>query len=131
MGGAGQVGSRSDNTVRAMATSRKTIIETVPDTDENSQCGSSQQTTRVASQTAIGKAGGVLILMCWQSTSTVYEEIPSVCSQSIDSTVEQGTEPKALQYREVLGQSCRSFPVSEPTKAIKPSRPQRSCERRM
>ena len=31
---------KSDNTVRAMAMSRKTIFETVPDTDENSQSGS-------------------------------------------------------------------------------------------
>ena len=30
------------------------------------------------------------ILLCWRSTSTVYEEIPSVCSQSIDPTVDVG-----------------------------------------
>ena len=28
------------------------------------------------------------IPLCWRSTSTVYEEIPSVCSQFIDSTVD-------------------------------------------
>ena len=28
------------------------------------------------------------IPLCWRSTSTVYEEIPSVCSQSIDPTVD-------------------------------------------
>ena len=43
MGCAGWVGSKSDNTVRVMATNRKTFPETVPDTDENSQCSSPQQ----------------------------------------------------------------------------------------
>ena len=28
------------------------------------------------------------ILLCWRSKSTVNEKIPSVCSQSIDSTVD-------------------------------------------
>ena len=28
------------------------------------------------------------IPLCWRSTGTVYEEIPSVCSQSIDPTVD-------------------------------------------
>ena len=30
------------------------------------------------------------ISLCWRSTSTVYEEIPSVCSQSLDPTVDVG-----------------------------------------
>ena len=56
-----QAGSdlKSDNTERVMATNRKTILETVPDTRENSQCSSLQQTFRIAKQTAIGRTGGV------------------------------------------------------------------------
>ena len=30
------------------------------------------------------------ISLCWRSSSTVYEEIPFVCSQSIDPTVDDG-----------------------------------------
>ena len=58
MGCAGSVGSK-DNTVRAMATNRKTFLETDPDTCGNSHCSSLQQTFRIATQTAIGMSGGV------------------------------------------------------------------------
>ena len=86
-----QAGSdpKSDNTVRVMATNRKTFLETVPDTRENSQCSSSQQEVPHC-DTDIDRTGGVHTL-CWRSTSTVYEEIPSVCSQSIDTTVDDVT----------------------------------------
>ena len=42
-----------------MASNRKTILETVPDTRGNSQCSSSQQTFRIATHKAIGRTGGV------------------------------------------------------------------------
>ena len=59
MGCTGWVGSKSDNTVNVMATNRKTILETVPDTRENSQCSSLHKTFRIATQTVIGRTGGV------------------------------------------------------------------------
>ena len=49
MGCAGWVGSQI----------RQHDPETVPDTGENSQCSSFQQTFRIATQTAIGRTGGV------------------------------------------------------------------------
>ena len=56
-----QAGSdpKSDNTVRVMASNRKTILETVPDIRGNIRCSSLQQTFRIATQTAIGRTGGV------------------------------------------------------------------------
>ena len=59
MGCAGWIGSQIRHTVRATATNRKTILETVLDTRGNSQCSSSQQMFRIAMQTAIGRTGGV------------------------------------------------------------------------
>ena len=64
MGCAGWVGPKSDNTVRATATNRT-------DTRGNSQCSSLQHTFRVATQTAIGRTGGV-----HTSLLAVNEEIP-------------------------------------------------------
>ena len=69
-----------------MATNRKTILETVPDTGENSQRSSSQQDV----PHCVTDSDWQGILLCWRSTSTVYEEILSVCSQSTDPTVDVG-----------------------------------------
>ena len=76
--------------VRVMATNRKTILETVPDTGENSQCSSSQQDVPHRDTDSDWQERSECIPLCWRSTSTVYEEIPSVGSQSIDTTVDVG-----------------------------------------
>ena len=89
VGCAGWVGSRiRQQCACAMATNRKTFLETVPDTRGNSQFFAARRSALRHRQRLAGLEE--CIPLCWRSTSTVYVEIPSVCSQSTDTRVDVG-----------------------------------------
>ena len=87
-GGADYVKTRS-SCLRVVATNRKTILETVPDTGENSQCSSSQQDVpHRDTDNDWQDRRSAYLCVGGQRAQSVRRS--SVCSPSIDTTMDVG-----------------------------------------
>ena len=97
------VGSKSDNTVRAMATNRKTFLETDPDTRGNSHCSSfAADVSAIATQTAIGRSGGV-------HTSVLAVNEPQSVRRSLLCAVSQLIPQWILTFSWSVVRSCQEL----------------------